>query len=406
MGGIGVQRVVKIIKYLVPLGYDITVLTVPENSTRFKKDQSMFKDLPSDVKVLRPFFYDYKRIIPGEIAKLFKPFERRYLFPDRFRMWNYFCLKKIKELTQADKYDLVFINCPPFSGVELAGEIKNRFDLKVFLNLRDPFSFNNYYILKNSFAKKTKASIIESDAFNKVDGIVTVTPSHFKKYCELYPQISAKFSIVTNGFDKDDFDIVSPEKNETEFFKIGYSGSFSSLVPLEPLLEAIYELNTDNGTKIKFSISTNQSESKVASLHKKCYDSGYIEYLGFLPHKKSISNLSSSHLLAMAFADSPSTEGSYPGKVFEYIKVGKPILLLNNHTSEISRLIKETKTGSCVNINNRNEIIEKLLALYREWTEKNSLNYEPDLAMIENYDYGNIVIKLDKIFNSGVKNEN
>lgn len=403
VGGIGVQRVVKLIKYLVPTGYHITVLTVPEWSTRLQKDPSMMNDVPDNVKILRPFFFDYKKIVPGEISKLFKPFERKYLFPDRFRMWNYFCLRKVKMLEKKEKYDFVLVNAPPFSGVELSYRIKSETGLKVFLNLRDPFSFNNYNILKDNDVKSYKALEIEKKAVEALDGLITVTPSHYRRYTELFPDQRSKFSLITNGFDNGDFYNEIPIEPEKNFFKIGYSGSFSSLAPLEQLLEAVYELNTKEGTNIKFSITTNQTQSKVRNCHKKCFDEGFVEFLGFLPHRKSINNLKRSHLLAMVFANSPATEGSYPGKVFEYFKVNKPIILLNNHTSDIAELIKKTSTGSCVNIDDRQEIKDTILKYYSEWCETGKINFSPDLSEINNFDYENIVIKLDSVLNGGKK---
>jgi glycosyltransferase involved in cell wall biosynthesis len=401
-GGIGVQRIVKLIKYIAPMGCNITVLTVPEDSTKMKKDNSMFKDIPPGIKILRPFFYDYRKIIPGEVAKLFKPFERKYLFPDRFRIWNRFCLKNIEKLLSVDTFDAVLVNCPPFSGIELAAKIKKRFGLKVFVNLRDPFSFNNYYILKDQKEKQAKAAIIERETFEVIDGIITVTPSHLNAYTALYPDLKEKFSMVTNGFDTDDFDISRENETERSFFKIGYSGSFSSLVPLEPLLEAVYALNTEKATDIKFSISTNIPEKKVISLHKKCFEQGYAEFKGFLPHKESITNLSSCHLLLLSFKNSPATEGSYPGKVFEYFKTGRPILLMNNHTSDLANLIKNTKTGMCVNIEDQNEIRNAILFYYDQWRSDGKISYDPDLDMVKNFEYPGLAGQMYKILNCGV----
>ncbi len=401
VGGIGVQRITKLIKYLVPKGCDITVLSVPEGSTRLKTDRSMFKDIPEGVKIIRPFFFDYRKIVPGEAARLFKPLERKFLFPDRFRIWNHFCLKRVKELNEKEKFDWVLVNCPPFSGVELASDIKTSCGLSVFINLRDPFCFNNYYILKSEKIKQQKAADIEREAFSKLDGIITVTPSHLSAYSTLYPDMKHKFSIVTNGFDPDDFEHFEKPEPAKDFFKISYSGSFSSLVPLSPILEAIYKLNTQNGTKIKFSISTNMSEKKVISLHKKCFEAGYAEFLGFLPHKKSIENLMKSHVLLLSFKNSPATEGSYPGKVFEYFKAQRPILLLNNTSSDLAKLIKDTRTGISVDIDDQSEIENAVTEFYRQWEDEGKIVYEPDNEIIENYSWNNLANSMNDILNCG-----
>jgi len=398
LGGVGVQRITKIIKYLNKLDYKTTVITIPTFSVRKQKDPSMIEDLPPMVKVLRPFYFDYKKIVPGDLSKLLKPFERKYLFPDNYKLWNFFVLRQLKTLLLKQQFAVIFINVPPFSSIELIPKIKEICPSKLVLNMRDPFSFNNYNILKNNTLKQSRSYDMEKAAFEATDKIVFVTPSHLKNYSNLFPEHVSKFCLITNGFDDDDFRENSSIQIEKKFFKIAYSGSFSSLAPIKPILEVIYELNHEMNTMIKLSISTNIPLKRLRSAHRKCFDSGYVDYLGFLPHKQSIENLMSSHLLTAFFANNLSTEGSYPGKIFEYFRTGRPILLLNNHTSDVARLIKDTNTGKSVNINDKIEIKAVIMAYYHQWLHEGDLEYKPNLEIIQGYNYKNIIKQIDILF--------
>ncbi|MBN1782768.1 hypothetical protein JW948_16650, partial [bacterium] len=77
VGGIGVQRVSKLVKYLPAGGWHPVVITTPRHALRMPQDPSMLRDLPDSLEIHRPFYYDSRKIIPGDIAKLYAPVEKR-----------------------------------------------------------------------------------------------------------------------------------------------------------------------------------------------------------------------------------------------------------------------------------------------------------------------------------------
>ena len=52
LGGDGVQRSVKFVKYLIQKGWSVSVLTVKEDKTFFSDDQ-FFKEVPPEVTIYR-----------------------------------------------------------------------------------------------------------------------------------------------------------------------------------------------------------------------------------------------------------------------------------------------------------------------------------------------------------------
>ncbi len=63
IGGAGVQRSLKFVKYLRKSGYEPIVLTVGENDGKLSGDISMLKEIPDDITVIRIdnkiFFFAY-----------------------------------------------------------------------------------------------------------------------------------------------------------------------------------------------------------------------------------------------------------------------------------------------------------------------------------------------------------
>ncbi|MBS3766820.1 MAG: glycosyltransferase [Candidatus Cloacimonetes bacterium] len=393
------QKVTKIVKNLSQLNWEPIVCTVPFFSRKSQKDKSMLKELPEDLEIHRPFYFDYRKIIPGEIAKLFKRLERKHLFPDKFVIWNYFAFNKIKKINQKGNIDVAFFNLSPFSGLLLAKKVKDDLNIPTVVNFRDPFSFNNYIRLKNQSKKRKKALKIEEETFSIIDKVICATPYVLDKYRSLFPQYSEKFKLIPNGYDENDFfDVNTNTETDNSQFTIGYNGSVSKLVPIEPLFKAVKQIYQKHDIKIKIRIASKNAKSKFKQICPGCFEYGLVEWLGFLPHKKSLKKMSNTDLLTLMFTNNTATKGAYPGKVFEYFRLNRPILLLYNKTSDLAKLINDkTQTGTAVNIENLNEIVATILDFYRQW-EKSKIDHNPDWNEIEKFEYKTITKDIIKIF--------
>jgi glycosyltransferase involved in cell wall biosynthesis len=395
-GGVGVQRITKFVKYLPENGWNPIVITIPTWGNKVIKDKTMYKDLSNDLDIYREFYFDYRKIIPGEIAKLFRTLERKYFYPDKYVIWNHFVLKRIQKILVNRKIDLAFINVPPFSGLTLSVKLKQKFNIPVVLTIRDPFSLNQYNILNSNIEAAREAKLLEGKAFKASEKIILVTPNLLKIYYESFPKYFEKFSLITNGFDADDFKKVE-RVGRNNVFEIAYNGTFSSITPLKPLLDAIYHLFMKENIEIKLNIATNLPFKKLKKLHSGCVKKNLINYLGFLPHKECINNIMSSDLLVVTLVNSPATDFVLTGKALEYINSHKPILLINNDHSDVANLIKSTKTGSVVNIDDHTEIVSKIKYYYYNW-KKNITDLEVNEVEIQKFNYRNLTKQLGEIF--------
>ncbi len=384
-GGIGVQRVTKFCKYLPEYGYDPIVVTIPVWSDRSKKDPSMLKELSPELEIHRPFYYDYRKIVPGDIAKLFKGIERKFLFPDSFRIWCPFALRTIKKIASEKKIDAVFVTCKSFSLMHLIKPLKELLGVPVILDLRDPFSFNYYNIDKPEKYKK-RIEVLEKEAFAHASAVTTVTPFITEKYRSLYPD--SKIYKITNGFDPADFPDPGTfrKSSELQHFSIGYNGTFSKMVPLEPVAKALCAIYDETGVMINLNIATPMDISAVRRSLKGLIDRGLLNHLGFLPHKKSILRLYDSSLLLMSLADDKKTEGVYSGKILEYLNIDRPVLLLNKKGGNLDDLIISARKGVTVGINDEKGIKDTILEFYEAW-KNGTANAEPDMNEIQKYSF-------------------
>jgi len=58
-----------------------------------------------------------------------------------------------------------------------------------------------------------------------------------------------------------------------------------------------------------------------------------------------------------------------PGKTFEYMRTGKPILALGPENGEVSRILKETGSGYMIDYTDVSTINSKLLQMFNHWKQ-------------------------------------
>ena len=198
-------------------------------------------------------------------------------------------------------------------------------------------------------------------------------------------------------YDEDDF-IGLEEKKRNTIFTICYNGTFSRVVPIEPLISAIIKIHQRHNIPICLSIATPTKKEKLLSRYSYLFQNNLIDYKGFLPHRESLKNVYQSDISALILNDSKATEGMLPAKTFEYLRVGNPILLLHRKESFLAKIIEKTKTGITVNIKNQDEIIHSLLMLYEKWRQ-NEQTHHPDWNEIKKNERKHLTKQLADIFN-------
>jgi hypothetical protein len=394
VGGI---RSVKFAKYLPLFGWKPVVVTVSEKAKKVS-DPSFLADLPPEVEIHAPHFFNYRKYVPGDILKLVKPLERKFIFPDMYVRWNRPALRYIcRRILGSHKIDLVYVSLGPHSALLLASELKRRLGLPLVLDFRDPFSFSQYSILdhKDEFQKRARA--IEAAVLPLCDHINVVTRVWQQRYASLYPTIADRMGSIHNGYDEADFLGLS-SKAPNPVFTVGYNGTFSRLAPLAPLLDAIAKIHRNTGRTIRLKIATPTHEKKLRSRYDYHYKNNLIEFNGFMNHKESLKNLHKADIVALILDNIPATEGQMPAKTFEYLRIDRPILLIHREHGQLAELIQRTRTGRCVAVQNPDQIASTLLDFQQSW-ERQALLHDPDWNEIEKYERKNLTGELAAVFN-------
>jgi len=256
-GGAGVQRWLKMAKYLPQFGIEPFVLTVDESYASYPVvDPSFLDEVSSETKVYRTKSFEPLRIY-GKLfgkkkvpysgftnvnthtvgSKLSRWIRGNFFIPDARKGWNKYALPKALEIIKAENIETVITTGPPHSTHLIGLQLKNRKPtLKWIADFRDPWTDIYYYDdLLHTKRSKAKDLKLEKVVLNKSDLVLAVCPSNQKLLAQKLPKEQrGKIKLITNGFDEEDFEGVNRTSSD-RILKIGYTGTLAQSYDVLPI---------------------------------------------------------------------------------------------------------------------------------------------------------------------------
>jgi glycosyltransferase involved in cell wall biosynthesis len=333
----GVQRTLKFVKYLPQFGWHPTVLTI-EPVGYFARDESLLSDMDGrDITVVRTAGAGPGRLVtkkavvrlPSErTRKILSRISDTFFIPDNKIGWRKKAVQRALGLHRETPFDLVFATAPPFTDLLIGAEIKHLINKPLVLDYRDPwlsypFKFyptplhwwGNYWLEK----KVLRAS----------SHIITTNRRVKEDILQRYPFLSYNdIDIIPQGFDPEDFaeegEVKRPSRGNTRRMTFTYAGVFwEDRVP-DHFLQALHDLfheEPDLRKSIVARFIGNFREENLRLVDRLGLKEN-VEVLGYLSHKECIRHLRTSDVLWVIVGD----QFGSPGKTYEYIGAGKPIL--------------------------------------------------------------------------------
>ena len=160
-GGAGVQRWLKMLKYLPQYGVEPIVLTVDEKYASYPQvDKSLLDEIPSWLKIYktktREVLSLYKSVSPTKeipysgfanepkptfLQKMARFVRGNFFLPDPRKGWNRYAYQVACQIIEKEAVDAVITTSPPHSTQLLGIKLKKRFpNLTWLADLRDPWT--------------------------------------------------------------------------------------------------------------------------------------------------------------------------------------------------------------------------------------------------------------------------
>ena len=343
-GGGGVQRWLKFAKLLPEHGWSPIVVT-PSNPDVPVADDSLLDEVSEDLEVwafpihepsrwLRTLRLGSKtgsrlgaesRSDSSWLAKLIGWIRGNLFVPDARVGWVRPTTKHVLRKLRESPVDLIVTTGPPHSMHLIGLALKRATGIPWVADFRDPWSSMDYlkeFRLNNRAKKRMKT--MEQSVVSDADCLLVTSPGALR---ELGVSDNPKGLVLPNGWDKDDFPVPAPSPTLHDGKPV--MGHFGALYGARNP-KTLWPLLAQTGWHLRMGGQVTED------VKQDILSSGVsVEWLGDLPHKQAVRAMHECHALLVAHNNSSSAKASTPGKVFECLATGRPLLVIGPEGSDL-----------------------------------------------------------------------
>lgn len=351
VGGAGVQRVTKFVKYLPQIGWQPVVLTASNPSVPVF-DETLLDDVPSGTEVYRARTlepgYAMKQAVSAsaetsgsglQLKSAFKGLLRRIasvlLQPDPQILWFPAAVKQAHEAIRKHKPAVIFVSAPPFSSLLIGAWMARRYGLPLILDYRDEWDISNSVWENKKFSGFSRAiqSRMQSYAIRSCAAIVATTMMSVRQLQSKAQTlgVNATAHCIYNGFDADDFSQDRQTNVAAEKYVLSYVGTLWNLTSIEPLVAALKRLAEEAPEileRIELRIAgrrTAEQEEILASLQGTALE---LKLYDYMDHATAIRTMQDSNGLLLLLGEYEFAGRVVPGKLFEYFATANAIFAI------------------------------------------------------------------------------
>lgn len=375
----GVQRALKFLKYACREGWEVHAV-VPNKPVRKETDHSLLVDIPPEAHIHRVGGLGIRsrnvsRITSTRFADTMpkNPLSRGFwtlakfindlLWPiDKQIGWMPFAAWKAARIIRRHQIRNLYITAYPYSSFLAGIRLKKRFKEKIFwvADYRDAWQFAPLLDKKVLPFRMKRIEKTDAKVLKTCDAAVFVTPRTRFLYAEKYPWAANKSRVITNGYDEDDFACLLPVPYPEP--TLVYMGRMDRNYGDPLQLFAGMELASIPGLRlVHVGTIDPQLQARIEAKGITTYD-----HLGYQPHRTALEHILGAWANVIIRDNSPASEQDYPGKLFELLRAGKPILSIGAPGSIIGDLLRETGLGLHVNSADPDAIARALNQLLRD----------------------------------------
>lgn len=448
-GGVSVQRATKFVKYLARQGWRPVVHTVT-NPYAPVKDQGLARDVPAGVAVYRTPTVEWEAV-ESQIAGLVKRLrgggqaagtrgagegdedgngaapvapsreaetatvgrtERearvkrhgqlgavgnfvwsRLLVPDPQIVWAGAAYLRSLAIAKHERPDAIFSTSPPNSVNVLASMLAKKLGIPWIADMRDPWTegIRRKQWYPGNPGRQAKEERWERDIFTRASAVVVTTEATRSDFLRKYPWCPPeKVSVITNGFDPEDFAHVTREQKflEPGLMHVTVTGTVETLFDLMPFLAAVRDLVVaDEEARRLLRVNF------VGAKRQPLYDEfiareglgDVVRFFPFKPHAESVQYVADSSVLMLCQVPREDSGAiKIQGKFCEYLYTRKPILALTI-PGETASIIERARIGRVVDPRDGEGIRRTLADLLAEFCA-GRLEVHPDEPTIDEFD--------------------
>jgi glycosyltransferase involved in cell wall biosynthesis len=386
---IGGARPYRFSKYLSRLGYSCRVFTAADQAGR---------NDPTAEYVPDPFVTCPRHSVSYQVERAV----RKFLLPGDVGMhWSYHASRAACACIRAHRGARVtiFSSFPPL-GAHLAGwQLARHNKLAWVADCRDPLA-DEFTNPRRILSQKRVYRWLERIVAQRADAVIANTDAALVQWQEKFPLAKNKFHLIWNGFDPEKR--VRPLPIVSRGCKLlSHVGELYQGRDATPILESIARLIATNrlpaGSVRVRMIGTAETRCLPApEFIRSAQSEGWLDLVtAQIPHEEALLATQTSSALLLLQSQSAS---QVPGKLFEYLQIGRPILAFLQQNSPTERLLEKSGVPyRCVYPGASPETVDDAIA---DFFNLPCLRTSPSPWFEENFNAAGQALVLDSIIRS------
>jgi glycosyltransferase involved in cell wall biosynthesis len=363
LGGGGVQRTLKHVKYLPQYGFDPVVLT-----TRFVwspiSDATLAAEVPAETTVIRA------PELPLHVARwgLQRALRRMRLstapasylgWPDEAAGWVPGATWRALRTVRRKRPDVLYSTSSPVSAHLVALIVSRLTGLPWVADFRDAWTRNPQgEVVGGPFARLSEW--LERKVVERARALIVVDDSVELLGVE---HDHPRRVVIRNGVDPEDV-LSASEPPRNARFRLAYVGALygeRDAAPVFAALRALIDRGVVDPGKVEVRLVGHQALDASLDLQRIP-----VTRVGYVDHAAAIEEMTNAD--SLLFYAPPSNRGS-SGKIFEYLAAGRPVLCVAGSDNFAFQLVDELDAGPCAEPSDPAGIEAAIEGLYRRWED-------------------------------------
>jgi glycosyltransferase involved in cell wall biosynthesis len=411
-GGPGVQRWLNFVKYL--RDFDVEpVVYVPENPHYPIIDEELVSRLPSDLTILKqPIREPYRfagliskrktnlmssGIISEKKQSLLEKWmlyvRGNFFIPDARIGWVRPSVTFLSAWLTENDVDVIITTGPPHSVHLIGLHLKKQHQIPWIADFRDPWTTIHYHkSLRLTKASEAKHKKMEATVLNTSDHIVVTSPSTKTEFKTI---TTKPITVITNGYETSEVKTSVLDKK----FSLSHIGSMLSERNPEILWQVLSELVSEVESfadSLEIKLAGTVSEAVRKSLEANGLQA-FSSMLGYVDLSEARNLQRNSQLLLVIEMNRPETRAIIPGKLFECLAAGRPVIAIGPEGSDMQAIVDATKIGNFFSYTDKDRLKQQLQRNFEAFMEGH-LEISP--VGIQKYSRRELTRELSKLIHS------
>lgn len=383
-GGSGVQRWVKFAKHLRSFGWEPVIFT-PESPFVTERDESLLKDIPTDIEVIKHPVFEISKYFggaptapasgvqakPSLFSKLKKTVGNyvrgNFFIPDPRILWAKPSVNFLLNYLKQKPVDAIVSSGPPHSLHLIAKQLKEKTNTPWVADFRDPWlEILNFHGFSTSPSVLQKHSDLFKSVINTADATITAHASVQRNFQE---QTKQPVHLITNGYDIADIEAAVPAKVDSTKFNMVFVGIFYGILNSTAFWQAVRELLDENENfRKQFKLTfVGKAQQEVMNDLQQYNLLPYCEFTGYVNHNIAVGYEKAADVLLLFTPSQPEFRYVIPGKLFEYFAVRKPVICIAENDNDSAQITQSANAGPIVNPKDKVAIKLAITNLYQQY---------------------------------------